>query len=112
MRLPNAEQAIVEDRKLRDYLLSPLHPVGRFKAALFAQLGYSQEHWHRLEQDLRAQHLTCDAEELGTTRYGKKYRIRAPLMGPNGKKVEMVSIWIVCQGEDRPRFVTAYPGGE
>ena len=51
------------------------------------------------------------AEEIGTTRYGKKYRIRAPFVGPNGKRVELVSIWIVRTGEDRPRFVTAYPGG-
>ena len=64
MHLPKAEQAIIEERKVRDYLLSPTHPIGHFKAILFAWLGYSQEHWSRLEHDLRTQHLTRDAEEV------------------------------------------------
>lgn len=111
MRLPNTARAIIEERKVRDYLLSPIHPIGRFKAALFAQLGYAQADWSRLAEDLRAQHLTCEAEELGTTPHGRKYRIRAPLVGPNDKQVELISIWITRQGEDRPSLVTAYPGG-
>jgi Domain of unknown function (DUF6883) len=32
-------------RKLRDYLLSRLHPVGRFKAPFFASLGYGADNW-------------------------------------------------------------------
>ena len=35
MKLPRAEHAVVEDAKVRDYLLSREHPVGRFKAAFF-----------------------------------------------------------------------------
>jgi hypothetical protein len=38
MRLPNGERVLIEDRKLLDYVLNPLHPVGRHHAALFAQL--------------------------------------------------------------------------
>jgi hypothetical protein len=34
--LPNSERAIVDEAKVRDYLLSPSHPVGRFKAAFFS----------------------------------------------------------------------------
>ena len=36
MRLPNAELAIIDPKKIRDYLLSSVHPVGRFKAHFFA----------------------------------------------------------------------------
>jgi hypothetical protein len=43
MSLPNADRAIVDPAKVRDYLLS--HPVGRFKAAFFLSLGYSQDRW-------------------------------------------------------------------
>jgi len=53
MKLPGAEAAVVEPEKVRDYLLSPTHQVGRFKAAFFAALGYSQQNWADLEQDLR-----------------------------------------------------------
>jgi hypothetical protein len=35
MKLPGADHAIVDGAKARDYLLSPEHPVGRFKAVFF-----------------------------------------------------------------------------
>jgi len=52
--LTNAERAVIEPAKIRDYLLSPSHPVGRFKAAVFASLGYTQENWQILHEDLLA----------------------------------------------------------
>jgi len=42
VKLPNADQAFIDPAKLRDYLLSPTHPVGRFKAPFFAAMGYTQ----------------------------------------------------------------------
>jgi hypothetical protein len=39
VNLPKPEQAVTDDAKLRDYLLSPMHAVGRFKAPFFASLG-------------------------------------------------------------------------
>ena len=53
MKLPNADKAIISSEKLRDYILSPIHSIGRFKAAFFKKLGYSAENWKILEQDLR-----------------------------------------------------------
>jgi hypothetical protein len=53
VRLPNAENAVIDPEKLRDYLLSPLHPVGRFKAVFFSSFGYTQENWRQFEADLR-----------------------------------------------------------
>jgi hypothetical protein len=41
MRLPERSQAVVEERKVRGYLLSRSHPVGRFKARVSAALGGS-----------------------------------------------------------------------
>ena len=111
MKIPNADRAIVEATKLRDYLLLPSHPVGRFKAPFFAALGYSQDQWPQLEADPRAQHLLQDAEPAAAASYGQKYEIRAILIGPNGRSAEVVSIWIILAGEEAPRLVTAYPGG-
>lgn len=42
MRLPAADRAYVDPAKVRDYLLSPVHPEGQFKAAFFRALGYSR----------------------------------------------------------------------
>jgi hypothetical protein len=33
---------------VRDYLLARSHPVGRFKAAFFATLGYAAANWESL----------------------------------------------------------------
>lgn len=111
MKLPNADRAVIEPEKLHRYLLSDTHPVGRFKARFFLGLGYLSEEWSRLEADLRSQHLTQDATLGPSSPYGQKYEIRAPLLGPAGRKAQLVSVWVVLIHEDFPRFVTAYPGG-
>ena len=112
MRLPNADRAIIEESKLRDYLLSPEHPIGRHKARVFRRLGYSQTLWQKLEADLRAQHATQDAEPGERSPYGQKFEIRAILTGPSGSSAEIISVWIIMAGEEVPRFVTAMPGGQ
>jgi hypothetical protein len=44
MKLPYAESAIVDVRKLRDYCLSAAHPRGKHKARVFASaLGLTAE---------------------------------------------------------------------
>lgn len=52
MKLPNAGRAVIDPAMLRDYLLSPAHPLGRFKAPFFVALGYAQDQWPQLESDL------------------------------------------------------------
>ena len=108
-RLPDA--ATIAPEKLRDYVLSSTHPVGRFKAAFFATLGYTQADWARLATDLRAQCIALDATPLETTRFGTKYRIEGPLTGPSGRTAIIVSIWIIPAGERTARLVTLFPGG-
>lgn len=70
MPVPGADHAVIEPLKLRDYFLSPAHPVGRFKAAFFASLGYTQETWGALSADLQQHALAGDAQsaEQRTTR--------------------------------------------
>ena len=111
MQIPNADRAVVEAAKLRDYLLSQAHPVGRFKAAFFLALGYSPDRWNQLEADLRSQHLPREAATDAPTPYGQKYVIRATLVGPAGRSATVISVWVVRAGEDFARFVTAYPEG-
>jgi hypothetical protein len=107
---PAAGQAIIDVTKLRDYLLSSAHPVGRFKAAFFAAFGYTEDGWRQLEADLRSLAQSHDAEESSVSEYGRKYKVRGILKGPNGKSFEVVTVWIIHRGESYPRFVTAYPG--
>lgn len=62
-----------------------------------------------LEQALREQHLDQPAEAGPVEAFGQPFIIRAILRGPTGAAL-VVSVWFVRVGEDRPRFVTAYPG--
>ena len=111
MLLPNADDAVIEPEKVRDYLLSTEHPHGRFKARFFIALGFRGERWEELASALRTQHLTQEAQPVAVAAEGQKFKIRAMLVGPDGESAAVVSIWFVRPGETVPRFVTAYPGG-
>lgn len=52
MPFPDAEHAIVTEKKVCDYLLNSSHPVGGPKAAWFASIGYTVENWQVLAGDL------------------------------------------------------------
>jgi hypothetical protein len=110
MKLQGYDQAVIEVAKIRDYLLSPAHPVGRFKAAFFAAFGYNEDNWQQLETDLRLLVESEEARECRSSRHGPKYEVRGFLKGPNGKSVEVVTVWIIRKGENVPSFITAYPG--
>jgi hypothetical protein len=108
--IPNADRATIDAAKIRDYLLSSTHPIGRFKARFFAALGFSSERWEELAVAFRIQHLTQASEAATPSEYGQKFTIRATLVGPTGQSSMVVSVWFVPAGADGPRFVTAYPG--
>lgn len=109
MQLPNYEKAIIDSAKLQDYILSPTHPLGRFKARVFQQIGYTSENWKQLAEDIKYQHLSIDAEKGEETEYGEKYTIAGWIRGPNGKSMLLTSVWIILRGENVPRFITIYP---
>jgi hypothetical protein len=110
VKLPGAERVLIEPAKVRDYLLSREHPVGRFKAVFFEGLGYSADGWQQLEADLRAHAVGGESIHGDQTKYGQKYEVHGTLIGPSGRGARVVTAWIVRWGEDAPRFVTAFPG--
>ena len=111
MRLPGGERAIIDPEKLRDYVLSRAHPVGRFKAAFFASLGYGIDNWQDLDRALRAAAGQAEAELGERTPYGQKYRIRSMLEGAARRSADIVSVWIILHDETTPRLVTVMPRG-
>jgi hypothetical protein len=110
VKLPFAERAIVEPEKVREYLLSPTHPVGRFKAAFFSVLGYTDENWAELQRDLLRIAADSEAVQGKLSRFGNKYEVPAILTGPSGRSAAVLTVWIVRHGEEIPRLVTAMPG--
>jgi hypothetical protein len=107
--LPNAENARIDARKLRDYALNFGHDVGQFKAAFFAQMGYTADDWQRLERDIREQHLDRPAEMGEASAYGTKYTITAPLSGPEGGSRWVTTVWIIRPGNIYADLVTIEP---
>ncbi len=104
----DAQTAIIQPEKVRDYLLSPLHLAGRQKATFFSSLGYSRDSWEILEKDIRNL-LVVAADAVKSTKHGQKFAVRGNLRGPNGREARVVTIWIILNGESTPRLVAAYP---
>ena len=109
MLLPNASRAVISDAKVREYLLSPSHPIGRFKAVFFISLGFSIDHWELLRDALIAIGRTGDAATGQPSPFGQKFEVRAILVGPSGRSAEIVTVCMVPTGQDIPHFVTAFP---
>ena len=110
MKLPEAKRAVIAPAKIREYLLSTSHPVGRFKAPFFTRLGYTAAVWKRLELDLFGLADSGDAQPGRESPYGQKYEIRGTLNGPSGRSGRVLTVWIILFGSDVPQFVTAFPG--
>ena len=109
MSLPNAASAFVEPIKVRDYLLSPSHPIGRFKATVFVALGYSAAQWEILRDDLLGLAQTGTAISGQASGFGKKFEVDGILTGPFGRSAYFKTVWMLRTGEAFPRFVTAFP---
>ena len=80
MPIPDSERAVVEDEKVRDYLLNLDHLDGGSKAVWFHSLGY----------------------------VGVKYKSMGHVGRPDRRPGLVLTVWIV-EDDDPPRLVTAYP---
>ena len=104
MKLPQADRAVVDERKVRDYLLSKSHPIGRFKAA-----GFEAENWVELASRLRELAVRGETTRGEANEYGVKYMISGIPEGPRGPGLEVTTVWLVPTRGDAPRRVTVYP---
>src|SRR3954447_11450909 len=104
MSLPNADRAVVDPAKIRDYLLSAAHPVGRFKARFFVSLGYAAEQWELLRDGILALGRLGKVSSETAIAYGRKFEVDGILTGPSGRSATVRSVWIIRTGEDFPRL--------
>jgi hypothetical protein len=106
---PDASRAIVEAAKVRDYLLSAHHPIGRFKSVVFFALGYSPDQWQRLRDDLINLLVAGEIEWGEASSYGRKLTASGTLVGPNGRGGRFKTVWLIDNATSIPRLLTAYP---
>jgi len=109
MKIPNADEAIIDEQKLTSYLLNTEHRRGGTKAVLLIAFGYDPTHWQRLADDLRRYHLSADVEFVRETAYGMRYEIRAALLSPSGRSLTVRSVWQIDSSASLPRLITLYP---
>ena len=108
MKLPKAEEVIVEIAKLRDYSLAATHEEGKHKARVFAAalgIGADDAHWLR-EQRLDAA-LRHECVRGRNTPFGQRYILDFTLL-KGRREAQVRSVWNVRLGETVPRLITCY----
>lgn len=109
MKIPNAEHAIVDIRKLRDYCLNSQSDSGKHKAHQFyVTLGITAADAEALRDILLQAVKTYDVQIGKRDIYGQRYRIDFPLTW-KGRQAVIRSGWIIREDSNVPRLVTAYP---
>jgi len=108
LKLPNADRAVVDIEKLRDYCLNPEHRRGCHKARVFnASLGFTRENAEDLRRILLAAALKNNAIPLEHDEYGNRYMVKFIATGPSGKAM-VRSSWIIRRGEEILRLMSCY----
>jgi hypothetical protein len=108
MKLPNAERAVVDIEKLRDYSLNPEHGKGKHKARVFrSALGFTQADAERLRQMILTAVHTGEATAGKLLPYGRMYVLDFDAQGLSDV-VTIRTTWLVATGMDFPRLVSCY----
>ncbi len=108
MKLPNADNAVVDMQKLIEYCLNPEHPRGKHKArVMLSSCGMSAGHADILRDSLLDAARNLDAELSEVDDYGQRFVVDLELKGPAGT-AKVRSAWIIRRNENFPRFVSCY----
>ena len=112
MKLPNAEAAVVDIVKLREYSLNPDHPKGKHKARVFlAALGIDENDAEQLREIILRAVLSAEAIEKEPSDYGRRFVVdfRVSWAKESVTRVALVrTAWIIRVGEDFPRLATCF----
>lgn len=109
MKLPNAENALVEDSKLAGYLLNPKHPHGTHKARYLGRFGFTSDGLDAARQALLEHGRSHDVARVSQTGFGPRYAVEGRLKTPDGRHPHVRTVWQMDDGEVAPRLITAYP---
>lgn len=109
MLIPNAENAVVDIRKLRDYCLNPEHDDGKHKARLFSSiLGMTADNAEKLRQILLEVIKTHEARLGRQDEFGQRYTLDFTIEWQN-RSATLRSGWIIEHGSEIPKLTTCYP---
>ena len=109
MKLPNPDRLIVEQEKIADYLLNPIHRYGASKARFFGDFGFRKEDWETMAEALREHGRENEIVRTRETGFGPRYEVEGEIRAPNGRRPRIRTIWQLDRGQIAPRLITAYP---
>lgn len=118
--LPNRDAAIVEDKKIKAYLLNLDHPKGRSKAKFFIAQGFTIDNIELFRSMLLRHGRLNTVTKTETNAYGTKYIIEGVATYPDNivatagirKKVlrfNLRTVWSIAVDANVPKLVSAYP---
>lgn len=105
MKLP--PNPIIAPDKLTGYLLVP-RPTDD-KSRYLAQAGFTLANPDDLRDAILRLVAESEAIEDSTSEYGTFYRVSGLLIGPNGRSLSVVTIWLHRSLDGSCRFVTLKP---
>ena len=59
--------------------------------------------------DLKSLATSNDIVAMENTEYGPKYTVRGVLLGPNGRELRVVTIWLTEEAIGATKFITLFP---
>jgi hypothetical protein len=108
VRIP--KDSIIPDAKITQYLLVP--KARNDKSKFLAQAGFTQENAEALKLAIQAQALATEAIEERANEYGTFYQVRGDLLGVNGVRLSVITVWLQRQVDGKFQFVTLKPSQE
>ena len=108
MKVANAENAVVDIRKLTDYCLNPNHEIGKHKALIFERLlDLTIENAEELKNALLFAVKNNEAEAGRFDKFGQRFTVDFE-MRRGAKKATVRSGWIIETNTNFPRLTTCF----
>jgi len=107
-KLPDADRSLVEERKIRDYLLNLAHPQAAAKAKFFLARGFAIGDWPAFAAALSEQGRRNQVTLVTPTPWGTRYQVDCHCPTPDGINPCIRTVWEIAEGSV-PRLITAHP---
>lgn len=108
-KVPNLTNAVVEDAKMRDYLLNSGHPDGKSKAIFFTKKGFRVNDLPAFREMLINHAKSNQVMKEVKTEHGVKYVVEGPVNWPGLNVFNLRTVWSIDKDSKLPKLATAYP---
>jgi hypothetical protein len=110
VKLPYLENAVVAEAKITKYLLNLNSENGKAKARFFLAFGFTIEAWEVMAEALRQHAADHEVAKVETRPpFGVHYVIEGAIHTPDKRNPDVRVVWIIDDGGEIPRLVSAYP---